>query len=96
MTDLNKTVKRRSRAARWEKSQRRQLIVTLEATQKIGVRLEGTRQTYRLDIESVYELAVRYHLARIERRAKELQKEEGLKKRSSLARARRDLAADLK
>lgn len=95
MTELTKTVERRTKASRFEKSHRRRIVVVLEPTQKIGVRLEGTRQTYRLDIESLYEIAVRHHVAAVERRASQLRRT-GINRRSAAAKARKELAADLK
>lgn len=95
MTDLTKTVKRKSSATRVEKSKRRAIIVTMEPSQKIGFRLEGTRDTYRLDIESGYELAVRSHVVAIEGRARQLKKG-GIKLGSARVQARKELAKELR
>jgi phosphoglucomutase len=95
MTELTKTIERRSKASRFEKSSRRRIVVTLEESQQIGVRLEGTRQTYRLDIESLYEIAVRHHVAAIEKRANQIRRT-GVSSRSATARARKELSSELK
>jgi phosphoglucomutase len=95
MTDLDKTVKRRSHATRTEASKSRRVIVTLEPDQKIGFRLEGTRDTYRLDIESGYELAVRSHVSDVEKRAQQLKKS-GLRAASARAQARKELKGRLR
>lgn len=96
MTDLNRRVARLTTARRHEKSKTRAVVLSLEPPASIGVRLAGTRQTFRLEAESVYELAVRSHTQRIERRAKAIAKSEGLKMRSALVKARKELSADLK
>jgi hypothetical protein len=70
MTDLNKRVVRISAARRYEKSKTRAVILSLEPPASVGVRLQGTRQTYRLEGESIYELAVRSHEQRIIKRAR--------------------------
>lgn len=94
MTELDKTVTRRSKAKRYEKSKSRSIIVSLEASQEIGVRLEGTRQTYRLGVESVYELAVRVWVNKVEKRARELKKT-GMRTSTAQAQAKKELSAEL-
>lgn len=94
MTELEKTIRRRTKATRYEKSKSRAIIVSLEASQEIGIRLEGTRQTYRLGVESVYELAVRVWANKVDKRAKELMKT-GMRKSSAIAMARKELSAEL-
>lgn len=96
MTDLLKTVRRRTISRRREQSKARPMIVSLEPGDVVGVKLAGTRQTYRVSIEGVYEYALRQHLARIEKRARQIAKSEGFKMRSALARARKELKDDLK
>lgn len=96
MTDLLRTVRRATIGRHFEKSKHRRLIVTLEVGDIIGVRLEGTRQCYRIGIESVYYRAIGNHLARIEKRAKQIAKSEGLKMRSAMVKARKELAEDLR
>src|SRR5262245_58742316 len=89
MTKLEKSIRRKTSATRFEKSEHRAVIITLEPTATVGVRLEGTRQTYRLDAEVVYELAVRSHIAAIDKRTRELRKE-GLPLRSARSKAAKE------
>lgn len=94
--DLNKKVARKSAARIHEKSRTRRAILTLEPTAFVGVRLEGTRQTYRLDAEELYSVAVKIHETRIEKLAKTIAKNEGVKLRSARAKARKKMAEKLK
>lgn len=96
MTDLLKTIKRRTVGRRRDRSTSRAMVVSLEPGDVVGVRMMGTRQTYRISIEGLYELAIRSHLARVDKRARELVKHDGLKMRSALVKARKELAGDLK
>lgn len=95
MTDLIKPIKRVTRSERFSRGKHRRLIVSLEPGDVIGVRLQGTRQTYRLSIEAVYERAILAHVSRVEKRTKELKKT-GLRSNTARARARKELEADLK
>lgn len=95
MTDLLKAVKRVTRGERYSRGKHRRLVVSLEPGDVIGVRLQGTRQTYRLSIEAVYERAIVAHVNRVERRTNELKKA-GLRANSARARARKELEADLR
>lgn len=95
MTPLNKTIRRRTTAHRHEKSRTRALILSLELPAQVGVRLQGTRQTFRLDAEAVYELAVMAHEREIERTAKRIAKSDRLPMRQARARARRELKGKL-
>jgi hypothetical protein len=95
MTDLSKPITRKTSATLHEKGQRRPVLVTLIPPAKIGFRLAGTRQTYQVDAESGYSFAVKMHLAEVERRTKQLQKT-GLSARSARAKARKELAGQLK
>lgn len=96
MTDLNKRVLRLTAARRHEKSRTRAVILSLEPPASVGVRLRGTRQTFRLEAESIYELAVRAHENRIERRARQISKSLALPMRSARAKARKELKEDLR
>lgn len=96
MTNLSNPVHRVTSAKRHEKSQTRAIVLSLEPPAAVGVRLKGTHQTYRLDAEVIYELAVRHHSKRIEKRAKELQRSERLVWRGAVAKATKELLADLK
>lgn len=95
MTDLNKTVRRVTSAKRHEKSKTRAVVLSLEPPAQVGVRLQGTRQTYKLEAEAVYELAVRSHERQIERRAKQIAKAEHLPMRRATAKARKELQKEL-
>lgn len=94
MTELNKPVSRKTSAAKYEKSKHRRVILSLEPTAKVGVRLEGTRQTYRVDAEVFYEFAVRLWVAAVECRTKQLVKS-GMTRRSATAQARKELLKEL-
>lgn len=96
MTDLNKSVRRVTSAKRHEKSRTRALILSLDPPAQVGVRLQGTRQTYRLDAESVYEMAVLQHQRRIDRRARQIAKSENLKLRQAMVKARKELQEELR
>ena len=95
MTDLHKRVVRISAARRHEKSRTRAVILSLEPPASVGVRLQGTRQTYRLDGECIYELAVRHHEAQIEKRTRRIAKEELKSMRSARVKARKELQKEL-
>lgn len=97
MTELSKTVSRLTNATRHEKSKRRRIILSLEPDRLVAVRLQGTRQSYRLDAESIYELAVRSHENQVERRAKAIKRESPhLRLGQARVKARKELAAELK
>lgn len=96
MTVLSKRVSRVTVSRRRQQSKSRPLVVSLEPGDIIGVRLQGSRQTFRVSIEGVYEYAMTRHLARVEKRARQIAKAEGIKNRSALVKARKELAADLK
>ena len=100
MTELTKPITRVTDALRHEKSRHRRLIVSVEPSGRedavVGVRLQGTRQTYRIGVQSLYNLAVAHHVAKIEKEAKRLVKEEKLPLRTARARAKKAKDADLK
>lgn len=96
MTDLVKTIRRRTVGQRRDRSRSRALVISLEPGDVVGIRMLGTRQTYRRSIEAVYEDAIRYHLAKIEKRARQIAKAEGLKMRSAMVKARKELSEDLR
>lgn len=89
MTILTKSVKRTTKSYRHEKSKTRAYILSLEPTAKVGVRLFGTRQTYRLEAAAIYELAVRAHEREIEREASRIAKAEKISIRKARTKARR-------
>lgn len=96
MTELRKRVSRVTISRRREQSKSRPLVVSLEPGDVIGCRVQGSRQTFRVSIEGVFEYAMRLHLAKIEKRARQIAKTEGLKMRSAVVKARKELASDLK
>lgn len=96
MTKLDRPVRRTTAARRHEKSKTRLIVLSLEPPAKVGVRLAGTRQTYRLDAESVYELAVQAHEREIERVAKRIAKAEALPMRQARSKARKQCKEETK
>lgn len=96
---LHKTVYRETEATIFDRGKARNLIVTLEPTGRhgalIGVRLKGTRETYRVSLTQIYTLAVDQHLKKIERRTKELIKE-GYKFREAKKKAVKELEKSIK
>ena len=67
MTDLHKTIRRRSREQ--FAHYRRRIVISLEPGDVIGMRLERTRTTYRAPLASVFRTLADWH-ARAEARAK--------------------------
>jgi hypothetical protein len=59
MTQLHKTIERETAATVFERSLERLIIVSLEPPGLLGFRLKGTRQTYRLPVQTCFWLAVR-------------------------------------
>jgi hypothetical protein len=98
-TLLTKPVCRLTLETRFEAGSMRSIIVTLEPaghdSARVGIRLKGTRQTFRIGVNSIYNLAVAHHNEQIEKRARQLKKE-GVPARSAKAQARKELAKDLK
>jgi phosphoglucomutase len=96
MTDLEKKVVRKSAGRVFSAGQNRRVLIVLIPPAKIGLRLEGTRQTYTLDVEVAYAAAVDRHLRDVEKRAKEIVKLEKRPIRSARAKARKELDKRLK
>ena len=67
MTDLHKTIRRRSRDQ--FAHYRKRIVISLEPGDVIGMRLERTRTTYRAPLASVFRTLADWH-ARAEARAK--------------------------
>lgn len=99
MTELTRPIKRETPATVFERSQSRNLIVSIEPAGRdgavIGVRVKGTRQTYRIGVNSVYNMAVQLHVSKIEKRAKQLKKD-GVPIRSARAQAKKGIDKELK
>jgi hypothetical protein len=72
------------------------VILSLEPPAEIGVRLQGTKQCYRLGAEQVYEVAVRFHEKQVERRARQLAKAESIPLKRAMTRARQELRSTLR
>lgn len=100
MTELTKSVKRKSPVSVYDRGKLRPLMVSIEPAGRdnavIGIRVAGTRDTYRLGIQTILNVAIRKHDDDTKRLAAKLQKEEQLSKRSALARARREMAKELR
>lgn len=99
-TKLNKSVFRQTDELRHEKGATRELIISIEpagrASAVVGTRLKGTRETFRIGVNTLYEIAVQRHLDKIGKRAGAIRRAEGCSKRSALVKARKELKADLK
>lgn len=99
MGKLTKVVKRETDSTVFDRSQYRNLIVSIEPAKNgavIGMRVKGTRDTYRLQVGAMFVHAINNHQAKIERNAKALVKKEGISLRSARARAKREAAQDLR
>ena len=96
MTDLQKKVVRKSAGRVFSAGQNRRILIVLIPGATIGLRLEGTRQTYTIDAEVAYTIAVEQHLRAVEKRAKEIVKLEKRPIRSARAKARKELDKKLK
>ncbi len=96
MTGLAKPVHRTTSAVRHEKGKTRKVIVSLSPPASIGFRLQGTQQTFWIDAEVGYEVAVRSFLRDVEKEARKIKKEEGSKTMASArAKARKRLRNQL-
>lgn len=96
MTELTKPLTRKTTARVFSKGQKRPVLLTMIPPARIGVRLAGTRDTYQIDAEAIFSIAVKMHVAEIEKLAKRIAKNEGIRIKSATAKARRELAAKLK
>ena len=99
MAELTKRISRETSATVFEQSKTRNLIVSIEPAGKngsvIGLRAKGSRLTYRIAVNSVYNQAIRHHMDKIERRTKALRKE-GYPARKAASLARKELDAELR
>lgn len=96
---LTKPVSRETAATVFDRSQFRNLIISLEPAGKdgavIGCRVKGSRRTYRIGVNSIFNSAVNLHLQRIEARTKALIKT-GLKKGAARSQATKEWEKELK
>lgn len=93
---LIKPVARVTSARIHEAGKTRRAILSLIPGAAVGVRLEGTRQTYQVDAEVLYSFAVKQHERRIEKRAVHIHKAEGVRMKTARAKARKELLGALK
>jgi len=59
MTDLNRTIRRRTHSPYGH--QARRIVVILEPGDLLGMRLEGTRTTYRAPLDAVFRRLALWH-----------------------------------
>lgn len=90
-TQLNNPVNRVTSGKRHEKGKTRLIVISLLPPALIGFRLQGTRQTYWIDAEVGYEIAVRRFLVEVEKEAKKIKKVEGGRLAGARAKARKRL-----
>lgn len=95
---LTKKITRATNSQVYDRGKTRNLILTVEPSSKgtvLGVRVSGTRQTYRLGLNSVYVMAIRNYEDKIERRVKQIMKLENKSQRSARAQAKAEAAKEL-
>lgn len=98
-TKLTKRVSRDTDSTVFSASKHRNVVIMLEPSSKgavIGLKLKGTRDIYRIGVGSVFFQAINNHLAKVERRAKQLVKDEKMTKRGAMNRAKKELAGLLR
>jgi hypothetical protein len=97
---LTKRVVRQTQVEVYDRRKHRPIIVSIEPAGHdnavIGLRLSGTRDTYRLGVQTILNMAIRKHHDDVERDAKKIQKDEQLPRRSALAKARKKAEKELK
>ena len=91
MTALVKPVQRVTAARRHEAGKTRKVVIVVAPPAEVGARLQGTRQTFWLNAEQIYELAVRQFVRDVEDEARRIAKREGIKLASARVKARRHL-----
>lgn len=79
-------------ARRHEAGKTRNVVISLAPPAAVGARLQGTRQTYWLDAETVYEVAVHRFVRDVEMEARNIAKRDRITIASARAKARRELA----
>ena len=89
---LTKQVNRLTTARRHEQGKTRQVIVSLAPPASVGFRLSGTRQTYWLDVEVAYEVAVKRYRLDLENLARKIAKQEAISKVTARRYARQRLS----
>lgn len=91
MTDLHKRLDRVTTARRHERGKTRLVIISVAPPAEVGARLQGTRDTYWLTAEELYELAVKKYARAVENLAQKIKKAEGCRITTARARARKQL-----
>lgn len=98
-TTLTKAVTRKTAVETFDRGKSRSLIVSIEPAGRdnavIGIRIAGTRDTYRLGVQTVLNMAITKHHDDVRRKAQKLHKE-GTPMRSAKAQAKRELAKELR
>ena len=94
MTELTAPIHRTSTATRRERGRVRNIVTMMVPPAFVGFRLAGDRRAFLLDIEVAYELAVHQFTRDVERLAKRIAKDEGIRIGTARARAYKQIAAD--
>lgn len=98
-TKLTKTIRRDTDSMVFSASKHRNIVISIEPSSKgavIGLKLKGTRDIYRLGVSTVFVQAINNHEGKVERRAKQLVKDEKISRRAATARAKKELAGLLR
>lgn len=96
MVQLKKPIHRTSTARRREQGKDRDIVSSLLPPAYIALRLAGTQLTYLLDIEVAYGLAVRQFMSDVERLAKRIKSDEGIRFNSARKKAGRQIRAEVR
>ena len=91
MKPFKKPIHLMTGARRHEAGKTRNVIVSVVPPAEVGARLQGTKQTFWLTAEEVYEVAVRKWVRDVETEAKRIAKVERIRITTARAKARRQL-----
>lgn len=94
MTELSKRINRVTSARRHEAGRTRLVIVSFAPPAEVGARLQGTKQTFWLTAEEIYELGVRKYIRQVEALALKIKKAEGCRITTARAKARKQVKAE--
>lgn len=94
MTELKTLIRRTSTAMRRERGRTKPIVSMMVPPAFVGFRLQGERTAYLLDIEVAYELAIHQFMRDVERLAKRIQKDEGIRIASARKRAYKQISAE--
>ena len=95
MQELNKAIHRISAATRRDRGQERAIVSSLLPPAYIGFRIAGRVQTFLLDIEVAYELAIKQYARDVERLALRIRKDEGIRLASARKRAEKAMRDEI-